>query len=267
MVTTVSWRPRDEVAGREVGIEFVSGDGPLVLTGDDLARWAFQYLVEAELNLDLWAISSGLRVAGPYFSESRLVCAPERRSLAASLRGVWPGAEGKRGYFVGDAPRVLYRAPSAVVRRLVRVARKTMQAPTYRPTVTEPLVRNVGRSAPGFRLVGEVVNGGLRVGVPVLILIGVLGVAALAGGAWIGREAVQQSYEVDRYEARLAAETQLKGQVAYAQIAQGRSVDLDALVVGAARADTYGAYVVPATLGAVGLTGVAAWLYERSKAR
>ncbi len=268
--TTAVWGPDQDAAARQVQRFVESTDGPIILTADDAWRWCTALLVDAEYNLDFTRDLKDPQ-SGALNKQTLIVGADRaRRAEAAEAGGMWPAIP-EIGRFQhldhGDIPALMYLAPSGAIRGVIRGSVETTREPTFRsfggpdPQILGPDI-NMQRS--GMRAGKLAADGNaLRLGPLAVIVIGVVGVAAMAAAGYVGGEYVKKNVEVDKEKARIAAERNLKLQVAMAQMAAGKSVRLDDLTISTARAEESVGWKAPLILAGAGALagglGVVAW--------
>jgi hypothetical protein len=269
---TAVWGPEHDAAARQVQRFVETTNGPVILTADDAWRWCTALLVDAEYNLDL-ARSLKDPQSGALQKSTLIVGADRaRRAEAAAAGGIWPPTP-ETGRFgpidQGQLPTLMYLAPSAAVRGVYRGSRWTTAEPTFRSFgAPDPQLLGVDINLAVNRSairVGTKEAGGnaLRLGPLVVIVIGVVAVAAMAAAGYVGGEYVKKNVEVDKEKARFAAEANLKLQIAMAQMAAGKPVKLDDAIISAARSEESVGWKGPLVLAGAGAVagglGVVAW--------
>jgi hypothetical protein len=233
----VDYEPlRGELAFRALG-RSPDGPGRVMLQGKNLREGLLATLVKAEL----LAASAGIVPFVPLGNGERGVLAV--------------GAARSKLKRTDPAVRTVYLACHGAARRANAFARPSSGEGT-RIDTPEGFVTEVAR---------EIVPAGIGViAVPVLVVMTVLGVAAMITGAWYALKQKEKDVELESDKARAAASAGSLADIARTQIAAGMPVD-PAIVEGLremAKKESASSWAGPVALGVVGaaMLGTGAWI-------
>ena len=245
-VKSVQWSPDDAAAAWAVSTwcrNQVGKRSRVVLSNHDVFRVVFNGLYEAEHTLLMACHAVG--EAPPNFSEG-LVNVP---SIVGGQED-WASVPPVRGRY-GDTMRVAYLAQRRVARELVNSGMASIVAPEFGGSLRPVVVMT--DDAPSASK--------LRIAPLALVVIGVLGVAAMAATAYVLKSNAEASSSVDVEKVRVNAELAFKQQVMQAQINAGKIPKLSEAQISNGSAESLNGMHVAGALGAALLLGVAAgWL-------
>lgn len=250
------WTPADHQAGTAVLIHASKAPAKNVVWYDnaDLFRAVMVGLIEAEAGLDMALQKVGVLPSGPDGTLYRMPSVVGNRDREA--RG--PLLENK---FTGPGNTILlaYQALQRSGRRIVRGSYATNESPLFGGTMGPVILASDDDIQGGFsRLIP-----GKSLAPVVAVLIGVLGVAALAAAGYVGGEHVKSSSAVEAEKLRVHAELTLKQQALTAQIAAGQPLTPDVLTMSEGMKEERMRLFLPGMFAGLGVAALSAYAVKR----